>query len=111
MAGEFACDGEESVAEAFGVPEPGAVAGRDRGELEPGEQVGGQSCDVGPGLVRAGGDDFVTAGATKLVLESDKSLEPADRKIVAQHLKSHDGEGLQYMQCKPHEEPLLWVTS
>ena len=57
MAGEFACDGEESVAEAFGVPEPGAVAGRDRGELEPGEQVGGQSCDVGPGLVRAGGEE------------------------------------------------------
>ncbi|UYY83741.1 hypothetical protein OIT41_20565 (plasmid) [Arthrobacter sp. YA7-1] len=55
-------------------------------------------------------DDLVAAGATKLVLESDESLEQADRRIIAQHLKSHDGEGLQYIHCKPHEEPLLWVS-
>jgi hypothetical protein len=56
-------------------------------------------------------DDLLAAGAMKLVLESDESLEQADRRIIAQHLKSHGGEaGLQYMHCKPHEEPLLWVS-
>ncbi len=55
-------------------------------------------------------DDLVAAGATKLVLKSDESLEQAERRIIAQHLKAHDGEGLQYMHRKPHEEPLLWVS-
>lgn len=56
-------------------------------------------------------DDLMTAGARKLVLESDESLEQADRRFIAQHLKSHGGgAGLQYMHCKPHEEPLLWVS-
>ncbi len=58
MAGKFARDGEEPVAEAFCIPEPCAVAGRDRGELKPGEQVGGQRGDMGPGLVRAGGEEW-----------------------------------------------------
>lgn len=56
-------------------------------------------------------DDLMTAGAMKLVLESDESLEQADRRFIAQHLKSHGGEAsLQYMHCKPYEEPLLWVS-
>ncbi|WP_211879441.1 hypothetical protein [Pseudarthrobacter albicanus] len=56
-------------------------------------------------------DDLMAAGATRLVLESDESLEQADRRIIAKHLLAlGTGEGLQYMHCKPHEEPLLWVS-
>lgn len=56
-------------------------------------------------------DDLMAAGATKLVLESDESLEQADRRIIAQHLRSRGaGDSLQYMHCRPHEEPLLWVS-
>ncbi|SDP76842.1 hypothetical protein SAMN04487914_13628 [Arthrobacter sp. ok909] len=54
--------------------------------------------------------DLVAAGATRLVLESDESLEQADRRIIAKRLKSLGADdGLRYMHCKPHEEPLLWV--
>jgi hypothetical protein len=56
-------------------------------------------------------DDLMAAGAARLVLESDESLEQADRRMIAKHLKAHDGgEGLDYVHCKPHEEPLLWVS-
>jgi hypothetical protein len=56
-------------------------------------------------------EDLTVAGARKLVLESDQSLEQADRRVIAQHLKSLGaGDGLQYMHCRPHEEPLLWVS-
>ena len=56
-------------------------------------------------------DDLLEAGAGKLVLESDESLEQADRRFIAQHLRSHGGgEGLHYMHSKPYEEPLLWVS-
>jgi hypothetical protein len=55
--------------------------------------------------------DLTEAGASKLVLESDESLEQADRRIIAQHLKLLGvADGLQYRHCKPHEEPLLWVS-
>lgn len=56
-------------------------------------------------------DDLVKAKARKLVLESDESLEQADRRTIAQRLRlTGGGEGLQYMHCKAHEEPLLWVS-
>lgn len=56
-------------------------------------------------------DDLVAGGAMKLVLESDESLQHADRRLIAQHLKAlGGGRGLQYMHCKAHEEPLLWVS-
>jgi hypothetical protein len=55
--------------------------------------------------------DLVAAGATKLVLESDESLEQSDRRLIAKRLKSLGADdGLRYMHCKPHEEPLLWVS-
>ena len=56
-------------------------------------------------------DDLVAVGGTKLVLETDESLQLADRRLIAQHLKSlPGGEKLQYMHCRAHEEPLLWVS-
>lgn len=56
-------------------------------------------------------EDLTVAGAKKLVLESDQSLEQADRRVIAQRLKLLGvGDGLQYMHCRPHEEPLLWVS-
>ncbi|MDI3193991.1 hypothetical protein QK290_05840 [Pseudarthrobacter sp. AL07] len=54
-------------------------------------------------------DDLLAAGASRLVLESDESLEQADRRIIGQPLRSR-GENLKYLHCKPHEEPLLWVS-
>lgn len=55
--------------------------------------------------------DLVGAGARKLVLESDESIEQADRRIIAKRLKSLGADGgLRYMHCKSHEEPLLWVS-
>ncbi|NVN00774.1 DUF3800 domain-containing protein [Arthrobacter sp. SDTb3-6] len=56
-------------------------------------------------------DDLVMAGARKLVLESDESLEQSDRRTIAQHLRQFDEGGeLRYMHCKSNEEPLLWVS-
>ncbi|WP_454812864.1 hypothetical protein [Paenarthrobacter nitroguajacolicus] len=56
-------------------------------------------------------DDLVAGGASKLVLESDESLQQADRRLIAQHLKGlGGGERLQYMHCRAYEEPLLWVS-
>jgi len=56
-------------------------------------------------------DDLVAGGARKLVLESDESLQQSDRRLIAQHLKAlGGGDGFQYMHCKAHEEPLLWVS-
>lgn len=56
-------------------------------------------------------DDLVVAGARKLVLESDESLEQADLRTIARYLRLIDGgRDLQYGHCKPHTEPLLWVS-
>ncbi|VXC53471.1 hypothetical protein ARTHRO9V_280375 [Arthrobacter sp. 9V] len=56
-------------------------------------------------------EDLVAGGASKLVLESDESLQQSDRRLIAQHLKALGGaDGFQYMHCKAHEEPLLWVS-
>lgn len=56
-------------------------------------------------------DDLIPGRAAKLVLESDASLEQADRRIIARHLRENDTDGsLRYMHCRPHEEPLLWVS-
>lgn len=56
-------------------------------------------------------DDLVAAGAHKLVLESDASLQQADRRIIAHRLKTLGaGEELQYLHCRPFEKPLLWVS-
>lgn len=56
-------------------------------------------------------DDLVKAGAKKLVLESDESLEQADLRTIARYLQLIDGgKDLHYSHCKPHTEPLLWVS-
>jgi hypothetical protein len=49
---DFPGGGEELVAPAFDVPGFGVVAVREGRELEPGDQVEGEGCDVRPGLVR-----------------------------------------------------------
>lgn len=56
-------------------------------------------------------DDLTSAGAARLVLESDASLEKADRRVIASYLASVNATGnLEYGHRRPHEEPLLWVS-
>lgn len=45
----------------------------------------------------------------ELVIESDASLETADRRMIAAVSRAESGT-FAYRHCPPHEEPLLWIS-
>lgn len=55
-------------------------------------------------------DDLCANTAQRLVLDQDDSLAAADRRLIADHLRSSGYRDLVYMHQKSREEPLLWVS-
>lgn len=55
-------------------------------------------------------DDLCANTAQRLVLDQDESLAAADRRFIADHLRSSGYRDLVYTHQKSREEPLLWVS-
>lgn len=55
-------------------------------------------------------DDLCANFAQRLVLDQDDSLATADRRLIAEHMRTSGYQGLQYRHQKSREEPLLWVS-
>ncbi|WP_148286491.1 DUF3800 domain-containing protein [Microbacterium sp. B19] len=49
------------------------------------------------------------AGATRLIVERDESVERADRRIISETLRRLNAS-VPFEHAAPHEHPLLWVS-
>ncbi|GAA1408901.1 hypothetical protein AUR04nite_29410 [Glutamicibacter uratoxydans] len=55
-------------------------------------------------------DDIVAEGIRALTIESDASIDAADRRIIAKRLKELRYADLRYVHRGKKEEPLLWAS-
>jgi hypothetical protein len=62
-----------------------------------------------PLLLEALAAEAARALASRITIESDASLDSADRRIIAGVVR-REGVSLTYRHAAPHEEPVLWVS-
>ncbi len=55
-------------------------------------------------------EDIAQQHVRNLILESDESINQADRQIIARRLREVDYDDLEYRDLQKHEEPLLWAS-
>lgn len=55
-------------------------------------------------------DDIVAQQVRQLTIESDASIDAADRRIIAKRLRELDYVDLRYQHRGKKEEPLLWAS-
>ncbi|MCT1616364.1 hypothetical protein [Kocuria marina] len=55
-------------------------------------------------------EDIAQQHVRNLILESDESINQADRQIIARRLREVDYDDLEYRHLQKHEEPLLWAS-
>lgn len=63
-----------------------------------------------PLTFRALVEEAARDGIDQMIIERDESVERADRRLIAEILRSDGVSGFRYQHAAPHEHPLLWVS-